>query len=352
MASPADTEKPDQLKTGASSTSDTDQENTDSSNPSSSEKEPSTFDVVMSAINKEGDDKDEASSEDDKSKAPKGDKKPEDAKDGSESDDEFEDFTPEERKHLKKATTERFDKLKNLYRTTKDELIAVKSQIEEANVEAGYYRKFVGFLDENRISQDEANQLFHIGAMMKNDPVGALNAITPYYTELLRITGNVLPPDLQQQVQQGYITKDRALELSRLRATGETEKQIRTERENHQQQRETTRQRQQEIGSIQSAVANWERQWASSDADYAKKKERVLDRVELLLTRASKNGSLPKTVDEAVKLANQAKSEVEADLRRLVPQRKQVIPVDGGSSASNMPDAQNTADVIRRTLNH
>lgn len=349
MVSPTkDEDFKDQQNTEASSTSDTDQVTQDSSNPNPADQELSTFDVVMNAIKPEGEQEAGDSSEEDKSKKSDDEKKSKDKKD---SDDGFEDFTPEERKHLKKATTERFDKLKGLYRERTEEVKALSSKLEQADTEAGYYRQFVGFLDENRISQEEANQLFNIGALMKNDPVKALEALTPYYNDLLHITGNILPPDLQQQVKQGYITKDKALELSRLRASGETERAIRTERQTYQQQRDTERQRNEQVATMQGAISDWERNWSASDPDYAKKKDRVLDRVELLLVRASKNGTLPKTNDEAVKLANQAKSEVEADLRKMIPQRKPVRTVDGGSSASNLPDAKNTADVIRRTLN-
>lgn len=343
--SPTETEEDlkDQTNTGASSTSDTDQDTEGSSDPNPSD-ELSTFDVVMNAIKPEGED-DGRSSEEDKSKKAEADKK---AKD--QADDDFEDFTPEERKHLKKATAERFDKLKGLYRESKEKVTQLSAQVEQATVEAGYYRKFVGYLDENNLSQDDANNLFYIGALMRNDPVKALEVITPYYQTLLEMTGNVLPPDLQQQVKQGYITKEAALELSRHRATGQTTKVIQSERESRQQQQEVDRQ-QKNVASMQTAIADWEKQWSSSDPDYAKKKDRVLDRVELLLVRAQKNGTLPKTVDEAVKLANQAKNEIEADFKKMVPQRKQVRTVDGGSSASSQPEAKNTADVIRRTLN-
>jgi hypothetical protein len=350
MVSPTENEDlKDQQTTEASSTSDTDQDIQDSSNPNPAEKAPSTFDVVMKALDKDGEDDAGGSSEEDKSKKADADKKAKDDKD--EADDDFKDFTPEERAQMKKATTERFDKLKGLYRESKEKVTQITAQLEQANVEAGYYKKFVGFLDENRISQDEANQLFNIGALMKNDPVKALELITPYYNDLLHITGNVLPPDLQQQVKTGHITKERAFELSRLRATGQTYSAINEERTTHQQQRDTNRQRTEEVSNMQSAISDWEKNWSSSDPDYAKKKDRVLDRVELLLVRAQRNGTLPKNNDEAVKLANQAKSEIEADLKKMNPQRKQVRTVDGGSSASNLPDPKNTADVIRRTLN-
>lgn len=352
MVSPTDVEDQDlkdQQKTGASSTSDTDQDTADSSDPNPADKEPSTFDVVMNVLKPEGEEEAGGSSEDDKAKKSEDDKKSKDDKD--QVDDEFEDFTPEERKQLKKQTAERFDKLKGLYRESRERVTQLTAEMEQATVEAGYYRKFVDFLDENRLSQDEANRLFHIGAMMKNDPVKALELITPYYNDLLHVTGHILPPDLQQQVKQGYITKEKALELSQLRATGQTYQAIREERDTYQQQRNTNRQHGEQVASMQTAIADWERQWSTSDPDYAKKKDRVLDRVELLLVRAQKNGTLPKTTEEAVKLANQAKTEVESDLKRMNPQRKQVRTVDGGSSASNLPDPKNTADVIRRTLN-
>ena len=346
--SPTDQEelKQDQLKTEESSTSETDQDTADSSDPNPSE-ELSTFDVVMNAIKPEGNE-DGGSSEEDKSKKPDGDKKPKDEKDKA--DEDFEDFSPEERARMKKGTTERFDKLKGLYRESKEKVTQLSTQLEQATVEAGYYRQFVGFLEENRLSQDEANQLFHVGALMKNDPMKALEIMTPYYNELLQITGNILPPDLQQQVKQGYITRETALELSRHRMAGRTTQAINEERQSHQQQQDAIRQ-QKNVATMQTAIADWERQWSSSDPDYARKKDRVLDRVELLLVRAQKNGTLPKTVDEAVKLANQAKTEVEADFKRQTPQRKQVRPVDGGSSATNVPEPKSTADVIRRTLN-
>jgi hypothetical protein len=339
-------------QTEESSTSDTDQTTEDSSNPQTSEDDASTFDIVMNAIKPEEDeDEDEDSSEEDESeKSEEGDKKSDDDDTDKEvSDDDFEDFTPEERAKLKKATAERFDKLKGLYRESKEKVEELSGELEQSSVEAGYYKQFVGFLEENRLSQEEANNLFNIGALMKNDPQKALEAMTPYYNELLQITGNVLPPDLQQQVQQGTITKENAFEMSRLRMTKQTTQAINEDRQTHQQDRDTRHQNDQVV-SMQTALADWEKTWSSSDPDYAKKKSRVLDRVELMLVRASRNNTLPKTKQEAVELAEKAKTEIEADFNQFKP-RKKVNTVDGGSTTSNLPEPKDTKDVIRRALN-
>ena len=345
------TEDQTDQQTEASSTSDTDQTTEASSNPQTSEEDPSTFDVVMNAIAPEDDETGEDSPEEDASEKSEVDDEmsKDDDEDTEASDDDFEDFSPEERAKLKKATAQRFDKLKGLYRESKEQVTDLTTQLEQVSEDAGFYKGFVGFLEENRISQDEANNLFNIGALMKNDPQKALEAMTPYYNQLLQATGNILPQDLEQQVQQGYMTKQAALEMSRLRMTAQTNQSIQEEKTAHQQTRQNQNQAN-NIVNMQSAMASWEQNWSTSDPDYAKKKTRVLDRVELMLIRAQKEGKLPRNDQEAVALAESAKAHVEKDFKQLKP-RKAINTVDGGSTSSNVPEAKDTSDVIRRTLN-
>jgi hypothetical protein len=317
-----------------SSTSDTE----DSSGSDKSEKEPSTFDVVMNTLNSDGEEDDETEVDSDEDGS-----KDEDDEKSSDKDDEASDEpTEEELKSWKPKTKERFEKLQTMYREEKEAR-------EKAEVDAGHYKQFTEFLDTNRISQDEANQLFNIGAMMKNDPVEALKLITPYYQDLLQVTGNILPPDLQKQVAEGYITRENALKMSQMQAQNATKQAIEQDQTQYQKQQQN-RQQQDQMKAIQGGISSWERNWSTSDPDYSKKKDRVLDRVELMLTRAAKSGALPQTVEQAVELANKAKSDVEAELAQFKP-KKSVTTVDGGSSSTALPEPKNTEDVIRRTLN-
>lgn len=315
-------------------------EGTSTSQPA--EKEPSTFDVVMNAIKPEGDD-DAENAESDKEAS---DKAAGDAsKDGKSKDaeDESGDPTEDELKAWKPKTRKRFENLQARYR---DE----KQRADTAEAEAGNYRKFTEYLDANGIAEDEANKLFHIGALMKNDPFAALQAITPYYHQLMEITGQILPPDLQAQVKAGYLTQAHAVEISQGRAKGRIAPTVAQEQHQRQTQRDN-RQQGQNVATMQSAIGTWEQKWSKSDPDYASKKDRVLDRLELMLARAAREKKLPQTVEQAVALAEKARKDVEADLRQNKP-RKPVSTVDGGSAnSSHQPEAKDTRDVIRRTLN-
>ena len=335
----------DQLQEESSaSTEDTANQAEESSTSNPPEKEPSTFDVVMDALNPEGEDdgEDDANSDDEESTEAEGDT----SKDGKAKDegDESGDPTEDELKAWKPKTRKRFENLQAKYRD-------VSERLEQAEVEAGHYRKFVSFLDQNGLDQDEANRLFSIGALMKNDPFAALQAITPYYHQLLEVTGQILPPDLQQQVKQGYMTQAAALEVSRARAQGRLQPALAQDQRERQQQREV-RQQGQNAARMQGAVASWEQKWSKSDPDYASKKDRVLDRLELMLARAARENKLPQTVEQAVALAERAKKDVETEFRQNRP-RKPVSTVDGGGSgSSHKPAPQNTRDVINRTLNN
>ena len=331
------------LQTGISSTPDQlDNENLseDTSTSQTPEKELSTFDVIMDAIKP----KSEKDGEDDiESDTDNPDGKTDDeakAKDSGNEEGESDEPSVEELKTWKPKTRQRFEQLQTKYRE-------VSGRLEKAESEAGQYRNFIDYLDTNGVTQDEANELFHVGALMKNDPFKALEIITPYYENLLHITGNILPNDLVQQVNAGYITQAHAVELSLARA----QNQIIPVVQQQAQQRVEIRQQGQNTADMQSAVADWERKWSTSDPDYNVKKTRVLERIEVTLARASRNNQLPKNVNEAIAIADQARKEVEAEFRQ-TKTRKPISTVDGNGGNSNLlPEPKNTLDVIKRTLN-
>ena len=345
MVSPTkeEIEKLDQ-QAGESSTSENqDLEASDNSSESEkSEDDLSTLDLVKSAIENTGseDDDTEGSSEDDESDD-KDDAASEDDEESKSKDDESDDPTEEELEAWKPKTRKRFEQLQAKYRDASERL-------EKAEVDAGWKTNFDGFLSKNKISHEEANTLFDIGAMMKNDPMGALESLTPYYNQLLNATGQILSPELKEQVRQGYVTEQAAYELSRQRATNRNY-ESRDKQANDQRLQDEADQQKQTSIDIQGALAKLEQSWQTSDPDYSLKSTRVQERVKLMWFEASQKNTMPKTVDQAVRMAEKAKREVEVELRKYRP-RKPVTSVDGGSNGPTKPQPQNTLDVIKQTL--
>ena len=322
----------------------------ESSSLGESDSEESTFDVVKQAVKLDEDEADGSSEEDNSDKEDKSDEsdkkddEDESKLDEDSDDDEERELTDKELKS-KEKTRKRFEQLQTKYRSIKEERVKVEQERDQYR---GFYDQYNGYLEKNNISSEEANKLFDIGALMKNDPQKALQAMTPYYNQLLQITGNVLPQDLKQQVEQGYITEQHARELSTQRATNANH-QNRMEMQKQQYQQQEV-QRQQELNTnIQSALANLERGWQSSDPDYKVKSTRIQERVKLMWYEASQKGQMPKSVDEAVGMAERAKKEVEKELKQFQP-RKPINPVEGGGSSLTKPEPKNTLDVIRQTV--
>lgn len=319
----------------------------DSSTSGDSESEETTLDAVNAALKGDSDEDDdtEGSSEDD-STEDKGESKDDSESKGDDSDDEI---TEDELKSMKTKTRKRFEQLQGRLRDTKTENQELREKLETSEVDAGHYRQLTDFLNNNGINQDEANTLFSIGAMMKNDPNQALQMITPYYNQLLELTGNVLPKDLQEQVQQGYITEQYAFELSQQRAANQNH-QVQQRQQQQYRQRQDAQRQQQLNTDIQAALANLEKTW-QSDPDYKMTSTRIRERVKLMWFEAAQSGKMPQSVDEAMRMVKEVKSEVERELKQFMPKPKSINPPpEGGNNPQSKPVPQNTLDVINQTV--
>ncbi len=321
----------------------------ESSNSGKSESKKTVLDAVNAALN-QGEEDDEDSDEqkpDEKDAAKPVKKEGASEKEEGSSDDEA---TEDEKKAMIPKTRKRFEQLQNKFREEKETRIKVEKERDEFKNDATYYRQFRSFLKENDLSHEEANTLFDIGALMKTDPMKALAAITPYYNQLLEVTGNVLPADLQESVKLGYITEKHALDLSRARASSQNLAHRNNVTQEKYQRKEAVQHRQQQTSHIQSAIASLEKGWESSDPDYKVKSTRILERIKLRLLEAERNGSLPKTPEEAVKVAQTAKKEIDSEMSSFLVKKKPINAIDGGSAGNPKPKPKNTLDVINQVL--
>lgn len=201
------------------------------------------------------------------------------------------------------------------------ELIAerndLKTKLESAGEAEEAIVRVENVLKDQNLSVDEFNRTLVLAGLIKNDPAKALEAIEPLYSKLREVTGNVLPEDIQQQVDQGYMTSDAGLQLAQARAQAKAaEFREQTQSQRSTQEREQTQQ-QQLVDGVSRAATDWENEWKASDPDYSVKAPRVLERVELRVLK----GEFPADPEKAREMCETIKKEVEAELRTLLPKK-------------------------------
>jgi len=225
-------------------------------------------------------------------------------------------------------------------------MIAERESLKPA---AEQYGKITTFMQNNGLTPQEMAEGMTVMALMKTNPAAAYEQLQKYVQHLARFTGDVLPPEIKDKVDQGYIDPDSAKRLAQL----EAEREFSYARQVEQQQRIQAEQeviaRQQAAENSQqmvAAVMRWEQAERAKDPDWAQKYEMVQDRVKALLTQQpARNPS------DAIQIAQRALADVNARLRplagRTMPLR---TPASSLSSASATPAPRSLADLVRMGL--
>lgn len=272
--------------------------------------EPSLLDVVKNAVAP-----DEAEAED--TSAPEaekeGDADPEDAASEPTPED-----PPADRLH-------RHARFKELV-AEKNEL---RSKVETLQAPAEQYQRIEAFMQHNGLDNQAVVELFRVGALIRNDPEKAYEAIADTLVELAKITGRTLPADLTEDVEYGRISEERAAELSRERARATRLEATLTATG----ERQEAQQVQQTVQGVRAAVADWETRTRSSDPDFKVKEKLIADRVSAIAAQTGK----PQTPEQAVTLIARAHREITTELKSVIPQRQAIGrgPSSSSSTAAN-----------------
>jgi|13_taG_2_1085334.scaffolds.fasta_scaffold06908_2 hypothetical protein len=210
----------------------------------------------------------------------------------------------------------------------------VINQRNEYKKSADEYDKITGFLSANDLSAEEAAQGFQIMALMKNDPKGALDALYPYVKNLSLATGQTLPDDIRNKVDDGYLDEDAARELS----------VARSENQRLQQQMEQTSQRQaaqqqtEQLNQLAATVTDWETQTRQSDPDYDLKEAEIDDRVRVLVAERGR----PQTPQQAVEMAREAYDAVNQRFAQRFGNKRPMKTASGGKLGGTPTPEPNT----------
>lgn len=221
-------------------------------------------------------------------------------------------------------------------------LVEEKKALE---ADATRYQNVETFLRDNGLAPEEAADGLQIMALAKTNPVQAWERIKPWVEKVAIAAGVIMPDDLQQQVQQGYMTRDAALELSQTRAKlGAAEAQRQFEQQRMQEQAALNYQQ-----AIVGAASSWEQDRRVKDPNFNAKLpdlQRELAYMHATEGRPNTPEGVRDQCERAYKAVNERGRSVMA--AAAAPVRKPVTPITGGQVAGNpAPAPASTLDIIR-----
>lgn len=252
-------------------------------------------------------------------------------------------ISDEEMKRLAPKTQERM-------RFLASQRTELQTRLDTVTPKAEANDRLTGFLSQNNISSDEANNALELTRLIKaGDYVNAKKLLDPVYSELQRRAGDVLDPDLAEEVRLGTTPHERALELQRARAANTSRQTQDAIAEENRQKTERDTAWKSHVGSVAKVADNWAKDQAKSDPDWALKADDVATLVELDLR---KNG-FPKTAEEAIARSKTALETVNQRLARVRPAPVEIRPnLGNGSRSSTSTDTKPTSalDAVNRAL--
>lgn len=260
-------------------------------------------------------------------------------------------LTNEEFKALPEKAQRRFGAL---YR----EAQTYKQNYEKAAPLAKHWNELEHWCQNAGITTDEFNFGLTFVAEVRNNPMRALEMLQPTLTALQRHAGEVLPQDLQAEVDAGSISKERARELAKERAERARLEQAGRQRDVADQNRAAEEEERQAreahvriTETITRSIAGYEGQWKASDPDYPKKMARVKSEFFSRMDERRRAGNPVSTPQDAVELLKAARKDVEDWMQGFLPKPAPKDPLPaGGAGAQTRIEPQSPLEAVRLGL--
>lgn len=234
----------------------------------------------------------------------------------------------------------------------------VEAKVKELEGPADQYRQVEQFMTTNNLAPDDIVRGFLIMAKVRNSPNAALAELRTVVGELEQQLGEVLPEDLQTAVEEGELTEERALELSRTRArVGMAEQTLTAKQEKERVEREA-REAEQTRTQYAEAAQAWVAEKRGNDPDFDKVFPLAQDRIKATVAEMKRSGKAAFTPAEVRSITEQSYAYVKASLKPLiVPPPAPVNPL-ARRSQSSAPHAASVAlpakapmlDVVKAAL--
>jgi hypothetical protein len=170
-----------------------------------------------------------------------------------------------------------------------------------------------------------------------------LEALQPIINNLQQVTGQIIPNDIQQKIEDGYMDEDVGKELARTRADVQIQKNANQQMLSEQEQMKTRS----EVNVLAQSVTNWEKNVRKTDPDFDFKQDEIDDRVSALVRERGR----PNNSDDAVALAQEAYDTVNKRYRSRMGVKSPIRSLSGGKlGGSPMPEPKSLMDAVQNAL--
>lgn len=204
-----------------------------------------------------------------------------------------------------------------------DEKAAAEKSINEMKPGYEQYQRIEDFMGKNNLSSDNVVEGFKIMALLRNDPERAKQELLGYIKQIDDALGYTLPQDLQDDVEAGRITEERALELSKARRNTERANDYARQATERSTQADRNRAVEQLRADVRAETNTWKAEKAKSDPDFAVKERLVMDRVGSIVRGRQERPYLA-SVEDTRQVLEQAYKDVSDYLAKSFSTRKEI----------------------------
>lgn len=227
----------------------------------------------------------------------------------------------------------------------------VLGRLKRSEQDAERYQHVQRFIDDQGLAAEEAAEMLTIGGLIKSNPAEAWRRMKPTVEAVLRASGEVLSPELEQRVQAGEMSAEAALLVSRTKAEadsyriGQTLEQQRAARR---QQTEAEAAQAEAASALMTTAQTWEDDRRAKDPNFDAKLPAILTEAR----RLQEMGWRPTTPEAVTEQLRRAYASVNAKLQpRAQFSRPPVAPVRGGQmNGAARPAPKNTLDIINSVV--
>jgi len=203
----------------------------------------------------------------------------------------------------------------------------LRKQVGTLRPDAERGQAVAAFIRASGVTPEEFAELQDVGALMKRDPAKAREALLQHLDRLDTVLGIKLPDDIRQDVDGGYLSEDRATELSQARARAAA-------LEHEVGQRDAAA----AADSMRGALEAWEMQARRTDPDMDRKLPSLMREVKLTLLERAQAGRPVRLVEDAVAIAQAAYGTTNEMWRASRP-ASNPVPRAPSSAVSSVPSA-------------